>query len=449
MQKKNVPQILTYLLFLLFLFVNLTILWRPEVWLGLGDPADYLHQSKMSLGSKEFYFPEKAPGFYPRAFTVPLFYKIAGANADIIVQVQKFVHTLSAMLLICALLPFIRKKVLKYLTIFFIYIFMSWWNIFGWTIVLLSESLSMSLLFIWIATFLFYIKQKKPAIFALHILITILFIFFLYSWPYVLLLFYLLVSLYFFNVREKIYKRMVSLFVLTMAIFFIQQKSANIGQRYRLPILNNIIVKIVPNEEYSSWFVNQGMPCMDSLQAEYSGITWKDKRIYEIYNDSSYIELFDWINEKGKSVYTKFLITHPGHSLLFKEDKESLERIFAYNLNYPGPIKSYSHFAHHIFPLFNLVMLLCLIALLVILLIRRRDRFLYAFPVILFIIFFFNAIMLYNADALEVDRHLFITNIMIQLIGFLSTVILLDNMDYLIIKKRLSLLMKKLKQGRP
>jgi hypothetical protein len=41
-----------------------------------------------------------------------------------------------------------------------------------------------------------------------------------------------------------------------------------------------------------------------------------------------------------------------------------------------------------------------------------------------------NTILSYNADALEVERHLFITNILVQLIGFWAVAMIWDSLTW-------------------
>jgi hypothetical protein len=48
---------------------------------------------------------------------------------------------------------------------------------------------------------------------------------------------------------------------------------------------------------------------------------------------------------------------------------------------------------------------------------------------LLWLIFFANVFLSYNADALEVERHLFITMIAIQLTGFISLALILDHVN--------------------
>ena len=50
------------------------------------------------------------------------------------------------------------------------------------------------------------------------------------------------------------------------------------------------------------------------------------------------------------------------------------------------------------------------------------------FPVMISFVFMANVFISYNSDALEVERHLFITVIMIHLIIFLALAILADSL---------------------
>ncbi len=106
---RTIPGKLNLFLFLITLFLNLMIRITPPMWTNFSDPYDYLHQSKIPLNEKDFYFPEKASNFYPRPFTVPLFYKIAGSDPETIIQLQKFMHSLAAFFLCYVVLLFLRK----------------------------------------------------------------------------------------------------------------------------------------------------------------------------------------------------------------------------------------------------------------------------------------------------------------------------------------------------
>jgi hypothetical protein len=124
----------------------------------------------------------------------------------------------------------------------------------------------------------------------------------------------------------------------------------------------------------------------------------------------------------------KFLLTHPSYFFLCHETGQELRRIFAYNLWYTPGIRGYSLLTEPVFPLFGILSASLFFVVLIILFFRKRDPIL-LFPVMLWLIFFANVFLSYNADALEVERHLFITMIAIQLTGFISLALILDHVN--------------------
>ncbi len=420
------PNRINLILFVLTLFLSLMVRLNPPVWLGFGDPYDYLNQSTVSLFNKNFYCPQRSAQFSPRPFTVPFFYKIANSDPETIIILQIFFHVLSAFFLCSVILLFLRNTHSKIIFIIFWYLLMSWWNILGWAHTLLSESLSISLMFFWIATFLIFFHKRTLAYFVFHILVTVLFSFTRDSWPYILIIFYAIFILISIIWDKKMWTSFIFFLIISFSIFNIQQNFAQIGQRYRLPVINNIVFRIMPNDAYLHWFSNKSMPCIDKLKEKYSNLD-DYKKIYTLYNDSTFLKFSDWVIKDGKDIYTKFLISHPCYTLLLKEKPKNLKRIFAYNItDYTEPVKGYSWVSEFIFPLFNIINILLLNCFLIFLFIKEK-RLVWVFPTVMIIIFTFNAFLIYNADSLEVERHLFITNIIIQFVGILLVSFILDS----------------------
>ena len=77
----------------------------------------------------------------------------------------------------------------------------------------------------------------------------------------------------------------------------------------------------------------------------------------------------------------KFMLTHPAYTLLYKESKQQMQRIFAYDLWYSGEVAGYSKSVQKLFPLFNPWWLLVCDILLLIQFLRRKKLIL-VFPVI-------------------------------------------------------------------
>ena len=162
---------------------------------------------------------------------------------------------------------------------------------------LLSESISISLLFIWLGSFVWYFKKPSYLRLSLHLVIMVLFSFTRDNWPYFLLLFYGMILLIAVLWNRKILKHTLLALGLIITVFFIQQRSAYIGHRYQLPVMHNIVMKILPNDEYTEWFADRGMPCVDSLKVNFSGCTNENKKIYKLYRNPKYREFLDWVNQ--------------------------------------------------------------------------------------------------------------------------------------------------------
>jgi len=425
--KNKLPIYLNIFLCLITLFSSLQIKLDPPIWLGYGDPYDYLEQSKIPLTDIHFYIP-KHVNFYPRPFTVPLIYKIVNGNPESIIIIQKIIHFLSAFIFASVLLLYIKRSRAKIFFLISWYLLMIWWNILGWTNNILSESLSISFLFLWFSSFLYFEKKKNNITLILHSLVTILFSFTRDSWPYILIAFYTIYILYSL-LWEKRIKISYSIFLtLSIILFITQQYTAKVGQRYRRPVLNNIVYRILPNEKYTQWFVENGMPCKDILIQK--NINFNDyKAIYSLYNDTSLNELHRWAIEKGNVVYMKFLITHPKVLLLLNEKRTDLNRIFAYDFGYTGDIRGISYISFYIFPFFSLLSVILLLFFICYISFRENiNQIIFSITVI--IIFTLNAFLLYSADALEVERHLFLTNIMIQFSGIYLITFILDSKTF-------------------
>jgi len=426
---KNLPNQINLILFIITLFLGLMVKIDAPAWLNYGDPWDYLRQSHESLLDETFYSPPLQSKYYPRPFTVPLMYKIASSDPEPIIQLQKFLHALCTFFLCYVVFLYIRKTQVKIIFAVLWYFLMSWWNIVGWTHALLSESLSITFMFFWIASFLLFMKKRNFISIIFHILITILFSFTRDSWPYIIVLFYLIYAVIAIFWDKKIRAGVISFLVVGCVIFWVQQKSAQIGQRYRLPVMNNIVYRILPDEEYLKWFTDRGMPCAEELTKKYSNLAYFSK-IYSLYHDSTLTKFSDWVAADGKSIYSKFLITHPSKLLLLNEKPKDLKRIFAYNLHYTGPVRGYSWISQSVFPFFNTIAILLLNGILIFLFFKEK-RLVWVFPTVLMIIFTANAFMLYVADSLEVERHLFITNIVIQFLGILIVTFILDSETFI------------------
>jgi hypothetical protein len=173
----------------------------------------------------------------------------------------------------------------------------------------------------------------------------------------------------------------------------------------------------------------------EKLVAEFRDTAWLENRsrispqaiekIYRIYGDPSYLDLRKWCRGKGATVYTWFLLTHPRFAFLLQESPAQLKRILVYDEGFAPDPRGYSKLAQHVFPLFSPASLLVLLIASVALYGKVRRKIL-LYPVALGLVFCFKVFISYNADALEVERHLFITGVMIQVLSIMAISLVVD-----------------------
>jgi len=223
---------------------------------------------------------------------------------------------------------------------------------------------------------------------------------------------------------------MVALFLYCCLLFVLQQVAVDVGERYKLPIINSIIIRVIPIESYRLWFAENGMPLAAALNDKYPQLDSESRadrqRIYRLYRDTvNYGEFLDWVVRDGRAVYARFLLTHWGYTLLWNETEDKRGRIFAYNLEYAKEPRGYSVFFERVFPMFN-VWASAALCVAVLVANWRQLSPVALLPCNLGLVCVAHAFISYNADALEVERHLLITNILIQMLGLVSSALLID-----------------------
>ena len=232
MKAKNICQTVNFCLFIVTLLLSLSLPYSAKDWEGLNDPQDYLHQSQIPLTEREFYSPHHTDEFNPRPFTIPLFYKLCGSDTDVIVQMQRALMAFSAFFFISALLLFLKKGSSGYFLMIGVYLLINWWNVAGWHTLILSESVSMSLLLCWLASFLFLLNKNNRWWWVLHLAIMVLFSFTRDTWPYIIIAFYTTVCFSLRLFKAPAFKKMLLLLAVSTGLFFLQQATAKTGNRY-------------------------------------------------------------------------------------------------------------------------------------------------------------------------------------------------------------------------
>lgn len=413
---------------IIFCFNILVIDKIEPIWNNFADPLDYLHQAKMDVFNSSFFAPIPTDCFSPRPFTVPLFYKLVDAEPYKIIMFQKLIHCICSVLFSFIFVSFIQSKFIKVISFYLLLFLFCWLNIVGWTNNLLSESISNSLLFLWLDLYMLFVAKNSTLITILFCFTCILFSFTRDSWPYVIVmaLFISTIQSYFYTKQN--FKKNIFVLVFSITLFFVQGYTSKVGERHKLPIFNTVVGRISKNDAYLKWFEQNRMPISNSVKSDFSNIDVDKNKafIYSKYQDPNYLPLMEWSAKNGKSIYQLFLLTHPSYFFLSDQTSIQVNRMFCYNIG--GYFKQASKsrdYTDSTFPLWNLATTFLLVITLLFISIYLKT-ILYSIPSVIAILGAFNALIIYNADTMEVERHLYITQVLIQLLNITCFCFLVD-----------------------
>lgn len=418
--------------FICFSYLIICKMKTEPLWDSFTDGSDYINQSKNSLSSLDFFSPGTDSKFAPRPFTVPLFLKMVGSNPFHLVLFQRIFYCLSVLALILAISFSVTNGYVKLIFQFILLYFFTMWDLVGWSGNILSEFLSSTLMLLWFScVIIFYQKPHRLSI-ACLVAVSVLLSFSRDTWPYIILMLALLNFIVFKLTNRRAFKLSVFFLLFSITLFMVQNTTANRGERYKFPVFNSIVGRVSKNDSYMDWFKRHGMPMSGEVTRDFRGVDAASGAgrltICERYYDGSYTPLFEWIRKDGKSVYRNFVISHPGYFFLNDQTKMQVQRLFCVDLHRFGYFQKPEGFfvnAANLFPLFNVWHGMILTALTIMLFFRQKNS-ICLLPAVLFILFTCNALLSYNADALEVERHLYITQIVLEFTCLISVLFLTD-----------------------
>ncbi len=422
-----------------FSFQILVVSKVEPIWESMADPMDYHYQSNKELWSIDFFSPVPNYFFSPRPFTTSLFLKFVDNDYYKMILFQKLLYCICVFMFSIIFISNLNTYFTKIVSFYLLLFFFSWYNIVGWTNNVLSEPNSNSLLFLWLGFLILFVRRNNWGVTLLFCLISVLFSFTRDSWPYIIIITVFVITVYNFFKNKLDLKKSLFVFIFSITLFFVQSKTAEIGQRYKLPVFNSIVGRISKSDEYLKWFESKGMPMSNIIKEDFKNVDVDNKNqrsiIYAKYRDSTYLPLMSWALKEGKSTYQLFLLTHPSYFFLSDQTKNEQSRIFCYNFyDYFKPNLKDTDLSHSTFPLWNFPTTILLVIILLILSIYLKN-ILYSFPILIAILFFINALIIYNADTMEVNRHLYITQIIIQFLNIVCFSLLLNVFTNLIKRK--------------
>lgn len=362
-----------------------------------------------------------------RPLTVPLFYKLAGNSPHQNSRFQLFFSIACWTLLALAVVGRVEFPLLKPVAFLIVLLFSLSDEIIMWDKLLLSESISVSLLALFVAGWLWLTKNPSW----LKILFTTAVAFF---WVFsrdtnawvILIVAGLLTVSGIINATHRRYLVLAAAF----AIIFVASETSNQWQgRWRQPFMNVIGRRILPDAEATAYLAQLGMPVTPELMRLSGHYAWDRNRAF--FKDPALEDFRNWLNRHGKSSYVRFLLAHPSRTA--QDPLRNAEVIIAPKLDHYRaagfyPIVS-GALAELIYAkdwaLFWLWTSGLIVGLSLTVALRTGNTILVV-PLVLILLTYPHAVIIWHGDAAEVGRHALQVGVHFRLGLWLLIIYLLD-----------------------
>jgi hypothetical protein len=280
------------------------------------DTPAYVRVSGEALLSKRFWANARPPVF-------PLLLKVYDADK---VKVASFQTAFSifAWGVLALAIAYSLKGFLRLIAFGLILALSLDRHIAGWDLVMLTESLSISLMALFTAVWLWLLKSWSLKKVLLLSLVAFLWAFTRDTNGWILLMIsgLIVMGVLLFEARKH-YLSIVIIFVL---FFALSNFSADKGNRWVFPFQNVLAQRILPDQKALSFFADCGMPVTPELLSLAGGYANSNERAF--YNDPALQPYRTWLHASGKSCYMRWLLSRPLASL--REPWLDLEWLLAF-----------------------------------------------------------------------------------------------------------------------
>jgi hypothetical protein len=381
---------------------------EPRV--SFGDTPDYFSIASQPLLSASFWVSSKPP-------IAPLFFKMLDSNPDRIMAVQLWLSILSWGILAFLVAGAARSSLVKALAFLVVLGFSLDQHIIMWDPIILSDSLALSLLALFLASCIWLLAEWKWYKVLLLAFVSILLAFVRDTYAYWLLLIgiTLLVLLFFTPQRQRVL--LISGIFITL--FLASNALASAGYHWYSAFLMTVGLRILPDPEYVTYFEKRGMPVNEALM-ERSGKSMQSDDAAMLF-DTRLDEFRRWTKAHGRREYIRFLWFYKAHVL--QAPLENAEVMFNPNVYYYTatgyrPIITSSRVNEFLYPTrFGVLTFLLanLFAAALVIPAFQYRQVLWIVPLVLVLFSYPQAVLIWNADANDLPRHSLYHNVELRL----------------------------------
>lgn len=259
-----------------------------------------------------------------RPFTVPLLYKLFNSNFILIAVFQAIFSLLSWSFLAFQISKTIHSIWLKIFAFTLVLLFSLSENIIGWDSVMLSESISLSLMALFFASWFWLLSGWKWSKVMFLVVVALFWTFSHETNVWIILMVAGITTV--IGVWKSSCRRYLVVAGIFLVFFGVNEVSSNVGRRWEFPFLNVIAQRILPDKENTSFFSKCGMPITPAL-TRMSG-QWAGSENWAFYKDPELEGFRVWLHTSGKSSYIRWLLSRPYQTL--KEPISNRQRLLTF-----------------------------------------------------------------------------------------------------------------------
>lgn len=184
-------------------------------------------------------------------------------------------------------------------------------HIAGWDVVILTESVSLSLMVLFISGWIWLLKRSSVGKMIWLSLIAFLWAFSrdTNAWIIFFIAGLICLAVVFWGAKRQF----VLLAVVFFVIFVASNLAANLGSRWVFPFQNVLAQRVLTNQEALLFFSNCGMPITPELMRLAGGNAASEERAF--FLDPALEPYRTWLYAHGKSCYIRWLFVSPLQSL--------------------------------------------------------------------------------------------------------------------------------------
>ncbi len=278
---------------------------REAIWLP--DSIDYI------FPAETFAWNEMGLWTHSKPWGAAVFYKLTGTSPVTIDAVQTVLSALAWLALAWEFSRAILVRWLRVTAFGVMLIFSLAPSVQMWNHIIQSEALSISLMVLIIAVWISLLRnwhwEKVVALI------------FLFAWwigtretnVYLsLMVAGILVLVGRFFKRQRFYWG-ISAALVGFCMINMQISEVPTIPRWLYPLTNTVLHRVLPDEEYLTFFEDRGLPVPPELLSLSGGFA--NRKDFAVFNDPALNEVEDWLYRKGKDTYIQFLYYHPFYTL--------------------------------------------------------------------------------------------------------------------------------------